>query len=412
MTSTPLQLIGCEHSLFSGKIRGYLRWKGVPFEEVLPTAEVYVDVILPRVGWAVIPVLCVPHEDQRYSFVQDTSDIIDEVERLYPHPPVMPQSSLESRLVCHLIELLADQWLVLPAMYYRWCFPQQRDFLVSEWGGALFPHLPHAERSSQAKQSMARFEKIAEILGATPELFQPIEESFETLLDLLTKHLETHDYLLGNTPTLADFSMMGPLYAHLYRDPVPGYRMRIRAPLVVQWIERVMGLNAAALSQRTINSECEIVGVTTVVDANADGVDGIPITLIAVVQHMLEEYEPVLHHTAETFAKTNFPIDTLVPRALGMASFTLGGVVGQRLVNPFDLWMAQRFFDAAATNVSRSHAWISASFGTTGSKLLGLASMFTPHTGACRVKRYENKLYTGTASHMGYSEYRGVHAKL
>ena len=36
----PLRLIGCENSYFTGKIRGYLRWKGVPFEEVLSAVGV------------------------------------------------------------------------------------------------------------------------------------------------------------------------------------------------------------------------------------------------------------------------------------------------------------------------------------------------------------------------------------
>ncbi len=32
-----LRLVGMEHSLFTGKVRAYLRWKGISFEEVLAT---------------------------------------------------------------------------------------------------------------------------------------------------------------------------------------------------------------------------------------------------------------------------------------------------------------------------------------------------------------------------------------
>jgi hypothetical protein len=53
--------------------------------------------------------------------------------------------------------------------------------------------------------------------------------------------------MLGGRPTLADFAMMGPLYAHLFRDPVPGKLVRTRAPLVGSWIERVMGHPTAVL---------------------------------------------------------------------------------------------------------------------------------------------------------------------
>lgn len=70
-------LIGAAVSLYTGKVRGYLRWKNVPFRERMATREVYKHEILPRVGWPVIPV--VVHDDGSGSGVtlQDTTDIID-----------------------------------------------------------------------------------------------------------------------------------------------------------------------------------------------------------------------------------------------------------------------------------------------------------------------------------------------
>ena len=102
-----LTLIGCEHSYFTGKARGYLRWKGVPFAEVLSTLEVYGTVILPQVGWAVIPVLKIEGEvGAAPRYVQDTSDIIDEVERLFPGLfPVRPACP-RLRALCAVVELL------------------------------------------------------------------------------------------------------------------------------------------------------------------------------------------------------------------------------------------------------------------------------------------------------------------
>lgn len=44
-----------EVSYFSGKVRAYLRYKRIPFSEMLNTREAYREVILPRVGWPVIP---------------------------------------------------------------------------------------------------------------------------------------------------------------------------------------------------------------------------------------------------------------------------------------------------------------------------------------------------------------------
>jgi hypothetical protein len=50
-------LIGTEASQFSGKARAALRWKRVDFTEASATPEVYRDLIEPRIGYSVIPVL-------------------------------------------------------------------------------------------------------------------------------------------------------------------------------------------------------------------------------------------------------------------------------------------------------------------------------------------------------------------
>jgi len=50
-------LYGSQASLFTGKARAYMQWKGVDFEERPVTETVMKTVILPNVGWAVIPVI-------------------------------------------------------------------------------------------------------------------------------------------------------------------------------------------------------------------------------------------------------------------------------------------------------------------------------------------------------------------
>ena len=44
------QLLGAEASYYTGKVRAYLRWKGIPFREVLSTRSVFADIIVPRTG--------------------------------------------------------------------------------------------------------------------------------------------------------------------------------------------------------------------------------------------------------------------------------------------------------------------------------------------------------------------------
>ena len=47
-----------------------------------------------------------------------------------------------------------------------------------------------------------------------------------------------YPFVLGHSPSTADFGLLGPIYAHLYRDPVPGAILRRDYPLVCQWAVR------------------------------------------------------------------------------------------------------------------------------------------------------------------------------
>jgi hypothetical protein len=121
----PLLLLGAEHSLYTGKLRSYLRWKRVAHEAATSTSETYLAVILPKVGWGVVPVCVTPDG----VVLQDTSVVIDHFEALQPHVrPVMPRGSRQ-RAASAIIELFGDEFLKLAAMHYRWSFPEQRHFL-------------------------------------------------------------------------------------------------------------------------------------------------------------------------------------------------------------------------------------------------------------------------------------------
>ena len=68
--------------------------------------------------------------------------------------------------------------------------------------------------------------------GASVENATVIESAYAEFLRLLSEHLVEYPYILGFEPTLADFSLMGPMYGHLYRDPHPAQVMRRTAPRV------------------------------------------------------------------------------------------------------------------------------------------------------------------------------------
>ena len=114
-------LYGGPLSYFTGKARAYLNWKGVDYEERLATRDVYAEIIIPRIGYPMIPLL-ISSDDQA---IQDTTEIIDHFEDRDGDPSVFPDGPRQ-RLAAHLLELYGDEWLVIPAMHYRWA--HNRDF--------------------------------------------------------------------------------------------------------------------------------------------------------------------------------------------------------------------------------------------------------------------------------------------
>jgi hypothetical protein len=48
--------------------------------------------------------------------------------------PLLPSSTAAAAAAAMLLELYGDEWLVLPAMHYRWSFPEQRERLLYQFG--------------------------------------------------------------------------------------------------------------------------------------------------------------------------------------------------------------------------------------------------------------------------------------
>lgn len=326
-------LYGSQASLFTGKARGYLRWKGADFTEHAVNADIMKEKILPVVGWPVIPVM--ETEDGRT--VQDTADIIAEVEARVAGPSVMPDGPVQ-RFASHLLHVYGDQWLVIPAMHYRWNYNEE--WIYSEFGRSGAPDATPQEQYQMGKAQGQRFRGFVPMLGINEETIPGIESSYEGFLEEFSAHLEVHPYLFGARPSLADFAFLGPLYAHLYRDPASGEIMKRLAPKVADWTERTIAGKGG--------------------DAALIGNDDIPDTLLAIMRRHLTEHMPVLLASNDQFAdwlKTADP-GAEVPRAFGQANFTQGGHTGATITSSFTLFRLQDALDeyAAMDDEARSRA--------------------------------------------------------
>ena len=316
------KMYGADFSLYSGKVRSYLIKKNIPFAEVLSTLKVYKNFIVPRTGVRYIPVVQTP-EDEVF---QDTSVIIDELEKRFPQNPILPTAPLQ-KLIALLLEVYGDEWLLIPAMHYRWYFEEDNyQFITQKFGGMLKPRWPKFLQRFLGRKVAARFQGAVQLLGVREYNRKAVEKSYEELLSDLQTHFSQHDYLLGNHPSIADFSFMGSFFAHLYSDPYPGAMMKRDAPAVASWVERMNKVSP--------------------LPDNAWEQTEIPKTLLPILQRMLKEHVPVILDTNNKLAvwRESNP-NTVIPRYIGEHSFTIDGVSGLRKIFPYVLWMWQRPVD-------------------------------------------------------------------
>jgi glutathione S-transferase len=376
-------------SYFSAKIRAYMRYKAfhgaLKFEEILATQDLMMNYIVPATGAAVVPQVQTPKDD----WLQDSSEIIDALESIHPEAPVVP-STPRQRLVSYLIELLADEWMLPWGFWERWHYslkdvaPNHEAFNAQQWGPIFNADGTGLERREAARfvfKEMMRIDNPAEAvvgpysglvqLGVTEKTEAAWTTSIRNMLSLLETHFDTHDFVLGGRPTLGDFALMGPLYAHLYRDPVPGFMMRTEFPLVCEWIERTNGSDESGIRSYKQSSykfeNGELVGqpaATNNGELLAD--DQIPDSLLPFISVFFDEMWPALKLNAKTVTDylAGPDVDKVAPlpgksfyappefselQSKGGAlnyEFEIGGVTECKMASPYQIWMLQRLNSA------------------------------------------------------------------
>ena len=335
MTTKEYTLLGAEFSLYSGKTRAHLRYKGVPFIERPPSREDLKSYVYPVAGSVIVPVLITPEDEP----VQDTTDILDFVEQRFPKCSVYPETPRQ-RLVALMLELFGDEWLVIAAMHYRWNYlDEHSDFIFGEFGSFSAPDATREERIAIGKEVGQMFRGMTPRLGAVGETMEGVESSYLKTLGFLNEHFASHDFLLGSRPSVGDFGLLGPLYAHLCRDPYPKEIMERSAPNVAAWVARMN--NPQPLSGEFLEN------------------DEVPETLVPLLKQMAEEQLPVLLSTvsANEAYMLSHPGDN-IPRTTGEQDFIIGEKLGTRKISSFSQWMFQRplFFYQSLTDDDKAVA--------------------------------------------------------
>jgi len=231
-----LRVYGSEVSYFTGKLEGYLRYKGLPYERV-PAAP---DRVRRRTGTAQIPALELP--DGRW--LTDTTPILAFLDAQRPDPPVVPRDPLQA-FACRLLEDWADEWLWRPAMHYRWSYAADAHLLGRKLADELAAELPAPGFAKRAFIRLRQRTRFVRGDGVRADTRAHVEATYTGTLARLRAILADRPFLLGGAPSLADFGLFGPFFRHFGMDPTPASIMRETAPEVYAWVARVWNARPA-----------------------------------------------------------------------------------------------------------------------------------------------------------------------
>ena len=227
-------LYGSYASYYTAKSRSYLRKKGVPFVERLPSDPLFRSKVRPTSGSHRIPQLLTPEGE----VFQDTVVIQDHLETRFTELPAIPDSP-KQRIFVHLMELLASEGLVRLAWLHRWMFEENYSFVKSDFGRSFKPQGSDEELLKYGNLIADRMMSYG-LPQSTPEARAELDRTYQELLGLFETHLIKHPYFLGGHPSAADYAIMGAMHAHLGRDPAGLRMMQDHAPRTFRWVENML----------------------------------------------------------------------------------------------------------------------------------------------------------------------------
>jgi len=227
------RIIGAEMSPYSVKIRCYFRYKAIPHQWILRNAASQAEYET-YAGMPIIPLVVTPDD----TGIQDSTPIIDAMEKLYPEPSIHPDDTV-ARFVSTLIEEFGDEWGNKWMFHYRWTRDVDQICSAGRIARMRSPQATAQEHAALAGQVRARMADRVWFVGSNELTAPQIEAGFAEMLGLLDNHLATRPYLFGGRPAYGDFGLWGQFY-ELWTDPTPGALIEGGAPHVLDWVHRML----------------------------------------------------------------------------------------------------------------------------------------------------------------------------
>ena len=205
------RIFGAEMSPYSVKVRSYFRYKAIPHQWILRNATSQAE-YEKHAKMPIVPLVVTPDGVG----IQDSTPIIDQMEKLFPEPPIHPPGV--AGFISALIEEFGDEWGNKWMFHYRWT--RDVDQICSA-GRIARMRAPKA-----SEQEYDRLRRPGPSAHGRPGLVRRLECRdraadrgwLQEMLALLEAHLATRPYLFGARPAYGDFGLWGQFY-ELWTDP-------------------------------------------------------------------------------------------------------------------------------------------------------------------------------------------------
>ncbi|KAF3920921.1 hypothetical protein AA313_de0204145 [Arthrobotrys entomopaga] len=362
-------LIGADQSMFTQKVRAYLRHHSIPFKDIPASSpKIFKTLVLPNTPYPLIPnIMIVSPSSKKYTILQDSKLIMDYIRQKH-NLPVTATTAKKRIFAESLLEMVFDDYLLLHVINWRWNHRRssQRKYLEYTFGdGSL--------TLDSARTMGAKVLKIVDntsSLGLTERTAPVFDKQLTAFLTLLTDHLDRYQFILGDELTRADYSLYGHLSAALLRDPVPYEWIVGEFPAVHAYTQRVSGGSVRWGSRDTVEVEVDVENKILVSSRSTMGVgrggyevkeeeDKVPEGTTRMVKLLVRDYIGILGKSVEAtvgFLEGKVG-EVVVPRGLKEVNieFTLHGsekggddegVTERRMVTTHCVYMLQRILDA------------------------------------------------------------------
>ena len=234
-TEPRFRLMGLEASPYTMKVESFLKLKKIPYSWINRSRK-NEKLFQKHAEVQLIPLLFFPSGET----MQDSTYIIERLDREYPDPAIHPENEALWFLSC-LFEEFGDEWCNKLMFFQRWFYKADaaatgkrlaRDLLEGQWWGQMAQPIA-------AKLLVRRMVPRLSYSGGNDVNIPILKQSFADLSSMLNDHFQTRPYLLGDRPCFGDFGLWCNLY-EAWTDPTANAHLEGSAPALVGYIKRML----------------------------------------------------------------------------------------------------------------------------------------------------------------------------